>query len=241
MLEVITWKWTPPASYRSQFKSRHVNVAARMVAKHYPYPHRFSCITDDPKGIDPNIRVIPLPNHYANLRNPSYSNGPNCYRRLIAYDRQWALENIGPRFVSLDLDFVAVGDLGPLWNRQDDFMIWGDTMIKTDIGVRGYNGSMFMMNAGARQNIWDDFDPRSSPMLANRAGCKGSDQGWITYKLGAGQKTWTLNDGVVSWRKHIKNGGGKLPTGARIVFFHGLDDPWGRAAQQQKWVQDNWK
>jgi len=212
-----------------------------MVAKHYPYPHRFSCITDDPKGIDPNIRIIKLPNHYANLRNPSYSNGPNCYRRLIAYDRQWALENIGPRFVSLDLDFVAVADLGPIWNRPDDFVIWGDTMIKTDVGVRGYNGSMFMMNAGARQNIWDDFDPRSSPMLANRAGCKGSDQGWITYKLGPGQKTWTLEDGVVSWRKHIKNGFGHLPHGARIVFFHGLDDPWGWRAQQHKWVQDNWQ
>lgn len=239
-LEVITWKWKPRPYYRSKFDANHVNVAARMVARHYNHPHRFTCITDDPEGIDSTIRVIPLWSDLAGLKNPSYFNGPSCYRRLKAFSKEAAVF-IGPRFVSLDLDFVATGDLGPVWNRPEDFIIWGDTMLPKDRMGNAYNGSMWMMTAGARSQVWEKFDHLKSPMAARRAGCMGSDQGWITYCLGRGETKWTTDDGVYSYRKHIETNNGILPEGARIVFFHGLVDPWSPKAQRLDWVRQHWR
>ena len=48
-------------------------------------PHRFVCITDDAKGIDGDVRVVPIWNDFAHLRGP---NGVNCYRRLAGILRR---------------------------------------------------------------------------------------------------------------------------------------------------------
>src|ERR1035437_2040718 len=100
MLDVVTWKWSQPG-YRSKFLAQHVNVFRNMVKRNYSGPHRFSCITDDASGIDADIRIIPLWNDNAALSNPSFRNGPRCYRRLKAFSAE-AADIIGPRFVSLD-------------------------------------------------------------------------------------------------------------------------------------------
>lgn len=239
MLDVVFWKWKAKNGYRSQFTSKHVNIAASMVRRHYNKPHRINCITDDATDIDKSIRVIPLWSDYRNLRNPSFRSGPSCYCRLKAYSKE-AKEIIGPRFVSLDLDMVIVGDMEPVWDREDDFVIWGDTMLQQEGGVPGYNGSMWIMNAGARSQVWETFDPLKSPMLAHTARRLGSDQGWVTYVLGKGEKMWTTADGVYSWRKHIRyHNGRQLPTNARIVFFHG--EPWKEVPPYIPWVREHYK
>jgi|KBSSwiStaDraftv2_1062776.scaffolds.fasta_scaffold30686_6 hypothetical protein len=237
MLDVVFWKWKPRGGYRSHFSAQHVNIAASMVRRHYSGQHRINCITDDASGIDKSIRIIPLWSDYRNLRNPSFTSGPSCYCRLKAFSKE-AKDIIGERFVSLDLDFVATGDLAPLWDRDDDFIVWGDTFLKQDNNLPGYNGSMWMMTAGSRSQVWERFDPLKSPQEANRAGRKGSDQGWITYVLGKGEKMWTTEDGVYSWRKHLRNSK-VLPENARIVFFHGV--PWNSLPPQIAWVQQNYK
>ena len=208
-----------------------------MVRRHYQRPHRISCITDDPRGIDDSIRVIPLWDEFKHLRNPSFRTGPSCYCRLRAYSKE-AAQIIGPRFVSLDLDLLVVGDLAPVWDRDEDYIVWGDTMLKQEGGVPGYNGSMWMMTAGARSQVWERFNPKTSPQESDRAGRKGCDQGWVTYVLGIGEKTWTTADGVYSYRKHIR-GTDKLPENARIVFFHGI--AWTDTLPQISWFQENYR
>ncbi len=46
VLQVITFKWSQPG-YRSKYDATHVNIMQRMVARHYPHPHKFVCITDE--------------------------------------------------------------------------------------------------------------------------------------------------------------------------------------------------
>jgi hypothetical protein len=70
VLTVCCWKWKGPANYRSQFAAEHVNVLARMVARHYAKPHRFVCITDDAEGIDPEIGIVPLWDDFASIPSP---------------------------------------------------------------------------------------------------------------------------------------------------------------------------
>lgn len=233
-LVVTTCKWHTPG-YRSTFTAVHVNILRRMVARHYPSPHEFVCITDDAAGIDPDVRIVPIWSDYAEVVSPHGRHAPSCYRRLKLFSAEMA-DLLGPRFVNFDLDTVITGDLRPVLDREEPFLIWGETDPRSF-----YNGSMFMMTAGARRDVWEQFDPTTSPMLAYRAGKFGSDQGWISYCLGPGQPTWTRRDGVYSWRVHLEKQGGALPTNARVVHFHGKVDPDSRLAQKHRWVREAYR
>jgi hypothetical protein len=234
-LTVVCWKWTPERNYRSEFSADTVNCLARMVKRHYPHPHRVVCVTDDPNGIDPDIGIVKLWPDLGQLTNPHGAHQPSCYRRLKAFSEE-ARNWFGDRFVSVDLDCVIVGDMTPLWNRTEDFIIWSG---ETDRRV-WCNGSMWMMTAGARRRVWDTFNPKRSPYEAKRAGFFGSDQGWIAHCLGRKEATWTIKDGVYSFRVHLKAGKVPLPDDARVVFFHGKYDPWHSMPQRLPWVKEHY-
>lgn len=228
---VVCFKWRSPRGYRSTFTAHHVEALRLMVRRHYPVPHRFICVTDDPAGLGPEVEVVPLWDDFANVPSPHGHHNPSCYRRLKVFTPEID-RLLGARFVCLDLDTVIVGDLRPLWDRTEDFVIWGETNPRSF-----YNGSMFLLTAGARRQVWDQFDPRTSPGVALRSGKFGSDQGWISYCLGPGEATWGRQDGVYSFRVHLQPHGGALPENARIVMFHGKVDPDDIEAQRYDWVR----
>lgn len=232
-LTVACWKWTPVPGYRSSFDAATVNTLRAMVARHYRRPHDFVCLTDDPGGIDGDVRIIPIWDDYKELPGP---HGVNCYRRLRAFSAE-AADLIGPRFVSLDLDVVLTGDVAPLWDRPEDFVIWGDVARRTP-----YNGSMWLLRAGTRRQVWETFDPQTSPVRAKQLGYIGSDQAWIGACLGEGEAKWGPEDGVYSWPVQVRPFGGTLPPNARLVSFHGRDNPWtpGLAARHP-WIAEHYR
>ncbi len=234
-LTVVCWRWPPKPGYRSTFGPETVNVLRRMVARHYPDPHRFVCVTDDAEGIDPEVTIVPDWKDFAAVPSPHHGDKPSCYRRLRAFAPDIA-EVLGPRIVSLDLDCVIVGDLRPVWNRPEPFVIWGNTHKRTV-----FNGSMFLLTAGARRQVWDRFDPHRSPATAKAAGNFGSDQAWISYCLGAGEAMWSKADGVFSYRLDILRNGGRLPRNAKMVFWHGPVDPWSAEGQRHSWVREHYR
>lgn len=230
---VVCWKWHVPG-YRSKFSAKTVNVLRSMVARHFPHPHSFICVTDDADGIDSKIEVVSGWNDHASVPSPHGNGNPSCYRRLRMFSRE-AEQTFGKRFVSLDLDCVILKDLSSVWLRDEDFVIWGDTNPHTL-----YNGSMVLMTAGARAKVWETFDPKRSPKEARDAGNFGSDQAWISHCLGPKEAKWTNADGVYSFRNEVQRMGGHLPGNAKIVMFHGPFDPWGPGPQQIPWVKRNW-
>ena len=232
-LSVVTWKWNTPG-YRSNFTSEHVNTLFRMVRRNYDH-HRPICVTDDPRGLDRCIEVVPLWKEWADIPSPHGGHNPSCYRRLKMFSPQ-AGKLFGDRFVSIDLDTVITGNLRHLWNRTEDFVMWGETDPRSY-----YNGSMTLLTAGARPKVWDKFNPLTSPKEAKAAGKFGSDQGWISYILGPGEATWTTKDGVYSYRIHCYHKRGQLPSDARVVMFHGGQDPWGAQAQRLSWVKAHYR
>lgn len=237
-ITVVTYKWRPRTSYRSKFSAEHVNTLARMIARHYPHPHRFVCVTDDPTGLDAGIIAVPLWPDHAELRNPSApETGPSCYRRLRMFAKD-ADEWLGKRIVAMDLDCVIVGDLTPLFHRVEPFVIWADTNPKTP-----YNGSLMLFTAGAVSELWEEFDPVDVPRRTRAAGYFGSDQAWISLRLGRGRPTFRRQDGVLSYRVHLKQLGAqnRLPAEARMVIFHGAVDPWSPEAARLSWVKEHYR
>lgn len=235
MLTFVTWKWTPPRGYRSTFGPETVNTLKRMVDRHYHAPHRFLCVTDNSSGIDADVEIVQPWNDFTQVPSPSGGRNPSCYRRLRAFAPDIG-EVFGPRFVSLDLDVVVTGDLRPLFDRPEDFVIYGDTNPKTF-----YNGSLFVLTAGTRSQVWTSFDPVKSPQASRSAGHFGSDQGWLSHCLGPHEMKWTKADGVYSYQNDfVKTRRSELPDDARIVVFHGNVDPWSACAQQVKWVRTHY-
>lgn len=235
-LKVVCFKWAGPVGYRSAFTHTQVNTLHAMVKRHYHKPFEFVCVTDNARLLNPEIRAVPLWDDFAGLTSPHGGLNPACYRRLRLYADD-ARDIIGERFVMLDLDVVIVDDITPVWDVPEDFRIWGETLRRTP-----YNGSMQLMSAGARRQVYDEFDPAHSPRDARKAGFDGSDQAWISYKLGPHEKRWTMQDGVFSFRLHVKPHGGKMPKGARIIFFEGGVDPWTPFAKRLcPWIEEHYR
>lgn len=203
-----------------------------MIARHYAKPHRFICVTDDAAGLD-GIETFPLWSDWANIPSPHGGNNPSCFRRIKAFSpeaRAW----FGERFVNIDLDTVIVSDIAPLFDRPEEFVILRDPLYPQQ-----YNGSLWMLTAGSRPQVFDTFDPETSPKAALAAGKKGSDQGWISHCLGPGEAQWTKADGVYNYRWD-KVRGGELPADARIVFFTGPVDPWDEAGRVE-WISEHYR
>lgn len=234
-MEFVTFRWQASPNYRSKFSADTVNKLWSMIRRNYRGDCRLTCITDDAKGIDPAIRVLPLWPDHCQLPSPHGRAYPSCYRRLKLFSEE-ARALIGERFVCLDLDVVITGDITPLFAADVDFKIWGDTAKGTP-----YNGSLWMLRAGARRQVWDDFDPVESPKKSLALGYIGSDQGWIGARLGPGEAKWSTIDGIYSYRNHIQTRGFGLPANARIVIFHGAVDPWSSQAQMISWVRKNYR
>ncbi len=234
MLSVVCWKWNRPG-YRSTFTGEHVNRLAAMVRRHYSDPARVICVTNDPTGIDPAITIIPDDEDFADIPSPHGGMNPTCYRRL----RMWRPDIakwFGERFVSIDLDVVATADLRPLWNRPEDVVLYRDPLYPTQ-----YNGSLVLMTAGARPDVWEAFDPNRSPQIARGARFFGSDQAWLSLRL-PGEAQWDARDGVYSFRKDIvpKRPPYALPKDARLIVCHGQHDPWDETMQRLPWIREHW-
>lgn len=234
---VVCWQWQPPKGYRSVFTAESVRILRNMVRRYYPSPHRFVCVTDTPKDIDRDIETIQLWPDHALVPSPHGAHNPSCYRRLKVFAPD-AGEMFGERVISMDLDTVITGDLAPLFDRPEDFVIWGQTDFPK---TTWYNGSLWSLKTGTRTQVWTQFDPKRSPALAKGAGARGSDQGWIGYILGKKEATFGQADGVYSYRVHVRPNANRLPENARVVNFHGRMDPWSYECQKVEWIREAYR
>ena len=233
---IVCWKWASARS-RSTFGPETVNVLRAMVRRHYRQDVRFICVTDDTAGLDAGVEVLPDWHDFVDLPSPHGGTNPSCYRRLRMFHPD-AAQWFGERFAWMDLDSVVCGDLGPILDRPEAFVSYGDTNPRPG---SHYNGSLMLLTAGARGQVWERFNPTTSPREALRGGCWGSDQGWISYCLGPGEKKWGKVDGVYSFRNHLQ-GVRTLPENARLVIFHGRHNPWDADVQRKyPWIRQHWR
>lgn len=211
-LTVMTWFWKQPHG-RASYTADHVNTWAAMVRRNLTLPHRLACVTEHPEGLDPDIHIITPPGDFEDVMLPTWGpDKPQCLRRIALFRRD-AAEIFGSRFVSMDMDCVIVASLDPLFDVQDDFKMFRGTHHS-----RPYNGSMLMMNAGARPQVYDRFS-KQEVVKAGRT-YMGSDQAWISYVLGRGEATWGVEDGIHAYGSSRNQGQ------PRLMFFFGNPKPW---------------
>lgn len=230
-LTIVFWLWRGHQGSATRYVPEHANIAARMVHRNLTLKHRIVLLTDHLQAdYDPLLEVVPLWDDWRELKNPFWrSEGPQCYVRLKAFSRE-AREILGERFVSIDLDCVVVSNLDPLFDRSEDFLIYHRPEMREQDRAMVYQGSMWMMRAGAREQVWTDFHGLKSIEAARE--WIGTDQAWIRHRLGPDEPGWTDKDGVYGWhwiaadRRWLN----APPPNARIIFFNTRQKPWEFAA-----------
>lgn len=230
-LTILTWLWDQPGG-RVTYTAETVNIWADMLRRNLKIPHRLACVTDIPEGISADIGIISPPRDFESARVPTWGpDKPQCLRRLAMFSPD-AGAVFGQRFVSMDMDCVIAGNLDDLFTRKEDIVLY-----KSPAGVmanpRPYNGSMLMMTAGVRPQVYTGWTPEGSAEASARY--IGSDQAWISAVLGFGEATWGPEDGINWWQS---NGNRDNP---RLMFFPGNPKPWNLCRQGDAWVQEHYR
>lgn len=212
MLTVLTWLWSQPQG-RTKFTPEHVAIWADMVSRNLAMPHRLACVTTE-TDLPPNVERIDPPGEFEDVQPKWGPTRPNCFRRLAMFKRD-AAKTFGKRFACMDLDCVVGGPLDPLFDRPEDLVLFKGTSEE-----RPYNGSMMLITAGCRPQLYEDFDQAGAD--ASGTNFVGSDQAWLAHKLGWGEATWDERDGVY-WYQHRRWSNRLKP---RLLFFPGKLKPW---------------
>jgi len=240
MLSIVVFKWNRnrsgmqlPSSI-DQYGAEHVNILYHSIQRNTTVPHRFICVTDDYSGLHSDIERRWLWDFCRELGG--------CYNRLYIFSDD-INEILGERFIAIDLDCVITDNIDHILNRTDDFII-NEYDIKSNRHAthQYYNGGIIMMDAGARSQVWDEFDPQTTPQLIQPRKDKlelvGSDQAWISHLLGPGEQTFSKRHGVYDFRK-LENKH-TLPDDASIVMFPGRRDPL-TEYKRYEWIRNHWR
>jgi hypothetical protein len=212
-LTIVTWLWKGPCRWGEEYTFKDVNRLALKLKVHLKRPHTLVCYTNQPTGLYSWIEHYPVWDCPVAELGTGLPEQGGCWRRLMMFERP-SFHGLSPmRYVSMDLDVAIIGDLDPLFERDEPLVMWGSGSAPGT----PYNGSMWLHTEGTHTELWDEFDARRSPPLLAEMGYTGSDQAWISHKLPDLPK-WTMKDGVYHYGMFCQE---RLPKNARIVFAPG--------------------
>jgi hypothetical protein len=221
MLTVLSWLWDQTGG-RTTYTPEHVATWAAMVARNLAMPHRIACVTA--AEIPSHIERIAPPGEFEDVVTRRWTNGrPNCFRRLAMFRRD-AAALFGDRFVCMDLDSVICAQLDPLFERDEDVVLFKGTA-----PGRPYNGSMMLIRAGSRPHVYEDFSREAAEAAGERF--VGSDQAWLSHALGPDEPVWSEADRVYWYGGQYKREMRLRRAKPRIIFFPGGMKPWHAVGQ----------
>lgn len=223
-LIITTWLWG------SKYPEAHVRKLAASVHRNLTEAHRFICFTDSPRHL-PGLEQSPI-------LDTALLAKPGCFARLRIFDPEWQRKlgvRDGDRVVQIDLDAVVTGPLDDLFDRDDDFTILQGINTTNPCP---YNGSLWMLRAGARPDVWSDFSLDNYARLGVPVHSFPDDQGWFDHKMpNAG--AYGPDQGVYGFKKKGWPSGDALPAGAKVVAFPGWRDP--QKFEHLDWIQRHWR
>ena len=232
MLTVVCWVWDGPRRYRPE----HANTLYRMLRRHLHVQFRLVCITDFSDGFDDGIEVMPIPaaaESVGQIMSPEGANMPTCYRRLWLFSDE--ARSLGDRVLSLDVDLVILRDITSTVDRSEDFVGWKPR--QTWGNADRVAGGMYLLTTGSRTHVWTDFGS-DEVRVVRRAGYRGSDQAWMSYKLAKDAALFRQEDGLYAM-SDLERRNWQPPADARIVQFAGIKKPW--QAMNLDWVMEHYR
>jgi hypothetical protein len=219
----VCWLWKGHGFWKdtAKYNARHVEVLASMLCRHGG--HDLVCVTDVPDSISSAIKTIAMPEEVSDL--------PNYLPKLWAWSPEFhAL--IGRRFVSIDLDVVITGDLGPVLETKSPLRIWNKAALEP------YNTSLFSLKPGFGNAVWNTLTPELIDRARSEADYWTGDQSWVAYVLGRDAEAFGEETGVIQYRPARHRD--VMPVGMKAGFFSGPFSP-ETESPNSAWVKEVWQ
>ncbi|MFG6449219.1 glycosyltransferase [Roseateles sp. BYS180W] len=236
---ILCMKWG------TKYGPEYVNRLYAMVARHLRGPFRFVCLTDRSEGIRPEVQCLPIPALALPPGTPERG-----WTKLTTFEAD--LHGLRGTALFLDLDVVIVDDITPFFEVPGEFLIIHDW--KRPWRITG-NSSVYRFRLGAHADVLAkfrrEFDSirakfrNEQAYLSDEIQQKGQLQYWderwcASYKYHCIPR-WPLN--------YLR--APSIPTGARILIFHGVVNPpdalagrsngnW-RKAKAAPWIAGHWR
>lgn len=235
-VNVLCMKWG------DRYGPAYVDRLFAMVARNLSLPHRFVCLTDDPRGIRPEVECRPLPT--IELAGAPPHSG---WRKLSCLGP--ALDDLDGQVLFLDLDLVIVAGIDCLFDLPGAFCIIENW---TQPGRGVGNSSVFRFQAGAHRVVLERFCADAARII----GSYPNEQTYLSRSVGEvtfWPQSWCRSfkhDCLPArpWRAFRQ---AKIPAGAKIIVFHGEPKPpdaarglWPESLtglRPVRWVDEYWR
>jgi hypothetical protein len=148
---VVCIKWG------TKYSAEYVNHLARAVRRCLTIPHRFVCLTEDPRGIDADVEIKPLTEEL-----------PGWWNKIALFKSR--IHDLTGTILFLDLDMVVIGNIDEVLGFPGEFVAIPTLRRKGE-----FCSALMRFEIGCHQRVWDLFEPRADRVMGEIYG----DQNWI--------------------------------------------------------------
>jgi hypothetical protein len=223
----------------TKYSADYVNKLYNMVKRHCTLDYEFVCLTEDTKGLNGNIKTIPLPSGLSGWWYKPY---------MFSKDLP-----IKGTILYIDLDVVIANNIDKLFTYQPNS--WCTIRDFTRVmrsNWKKYNSSVVRFKTGQLTHVWEDFNKDKVNIQRRLHG----DQDWL-YEATRNQQAMLYPDSwILSWKWEVRKTKDFAPGGLKgnrklktiehvkprieccITVFHGDPQPHNC---EDPWVVDNWR
>lgn len=248
---IVTWVWNDPRCHRVYRTEdlRHLADGLARFGVTYQIPLIAFC--SNPRPI-PGVDVRPIPKTALPMLDVQTvereGRFPSSFVRLWLFSEE--ARDVADVVLLTDLDIVVTGDWTPLFEDRpdEDFMGWKPGQLWGSREDR-VGGGTWRLRTGTRTDVWEEFvrDPEVARKSARQAGYRGSDQAWLSYRLGPRCPVFRWPHGIYSIRdfnrdsskRHVRGRVERIPEDARMIHFNGPHAPWDPGMRElHPWLEE---
>ena len=210
---VLCMKWG------TKYGPEYVNRLYAMVRRHLRGDFRFVCLTDDRRGLRPEVQCLPIPNLALPPGIPERG-----WTKLTTFEAD--LHGLRGTALFLDVDVVILDDITPFFEHPGEFLIIHDW--KRPWRITG-NSSVYRFELGAHADVLAEFRATQEAVRARLR----NEQAFLSEVLHRqGRLAYWPASWCASYKYHcIPRWPANFwrapqpPAGARIIVFHGEVNP----------------
>lgn len=222
-----------------KYSADYVNRLYNMVKRNCTLDFEFACLTDNANGINPDIKIIPLP---GNLQ------GWWCKPYMFSKDLP-----IKGTILYMDLDVVIARNIDKLFQYESErWCVIRDFTRAMRPKWHKYNSSIIRFKSGQLDHVWEDFVKDQAQIQRRLHG----DQDWLFEATRKNQAMFWPDSWILSWKWEVRKDKQFAPGSVRgnrkfktiehatprveccVCVFHGDPNPHNC---EDPWVIDNWQ
>ena len=234
-----TTRFVTCLKYGTKYGPEYVNNLYNMVKRNLTLDYEFVCFTENPEGLDPAIRVEPLP---VSLEIQGWWYKPFFFNPKLV---------INGTILFLDLDIIVFRNIDHLFTyKPGEFLIIRDFNRFQIKNYNKFNSSVFRLETGNHSNVYTNFIKEAKNIIRKYHG----DQDWIRASISSGFEFWPdewiqsykwemrgrpkMNAASRGMKDFLVPGDPKILNETSIAVFHGDPNP---HMCKDPWVVDNWR